>query len=137
MNIKTIWKDGTCFEAHNEFNQPVVMESHGGESKERGPTPMELILYGLAGCTGIDTVGILKKMRMEPDRFEIDIQAERATEPPKVYTKIHLVFRFWGTNLNEKRIERAVSLSHDSYCSVSAMIQSTATITYEIKIEQT
>lgn len=94
------------------------------------PTPMELILHGLAGCAGVDVVSILEKMQQPLDGLEIDVIAERAESHPRVYTKIHLVFRVRGA-LDERKLQRALELSHDTYCSVAAMLRSTATLSYE------
>jgi len=106
----------------------------GGE--DLGPRPKVLLLAGLIGCTGIDVVSILNKMKVKPDDFNIEVKAEESEEHPKVYTKIHLVYLFKGKDLPQDKIERAVSLSQEKYCGVSAMLDKAAPITYEIKIEE-
>ncbi|MGC9512055.1 MAG: OsmC family protein [Fidelibacterota bacterium] len=96
-----------------------------------GTRPMELVLEALGGCTAMDVLSILRKKRMNFDRFAMDIEAERAGEHPKVFTKIHVVYKFWGNELSEKSITRAIELSETRYCSVSVMLRSTAEITSE------
>ena len=92
---------------------------------EAASSPMELFLISLGGCTGMDVASLLKKMRVKIDKFEIVIEAERAEEHPKIYTKIDLVYKFWGKDLDSSKakIEKAINSSQDNYCSVSAMIK--------------
>ena len=110
-------------------------ESLGGHNS--ASRPMEVILQGLAGCTGMDVMSILKKKRVKIDHFAMTVEAERADIHPKVFTKIHLTYKFWGKDLSEKAIDRAIDLSENKYCSVSEMLRSTAKITssYEMNPE--
>jgi putative redox protein len=110
-------------------------EENGG--KNLGPRPKKLLLAGLIGCTGMDVASILKKMQVEPEDFNITATAETADEHPKVYTQIHLTYRFIGKSLPKDKIERAVSLSQERYCAVSAMLQKAAPVSYDIVIEET
>lgn len=103
----------------------------GGE--DSAPRPMELVLIGLGGCTGMDVVSILRKMRLNWERFEILLEAERAPDHPKVFTKIHLIYRIWG-EVPEEKLKRAIELSLGRYCSVTAMLRRTAEITYDYEI---
>lgn len=96
--------------------------------------PKELLLIGLGGCTGADVASILHKMKEKVDRFEIDIQAESATEHPKVFTKIHVLYKFWGDSLKSSNLEKAINLSQDKYCSVSAMLKKAVVITHSYEI---
>jgi putative redox protein len=93
---------------------------------------MELVLIGLCGCTGYDVVSILQKKREPFTSLEIRAEAERAPDPPSVYTKIHLIYRVGG-KVSHKAVEDAVHLSKEKYCSVSAMLQKTAKITTQIE----
>ena len=99
-------------------------------------SPMELVLMGLVTCSGLDVVVILEKRRVQLDDFEIKASAERAEKHPRVYTKIHLKYIFTSPDLKEKDAEKAIHLSHDKYCSVSAMLDKTAEITSEIEIKR-
>lgn len=105
----------------------------GGENL--GPRPKKLLLAGLIGCTGIDVVSILKKMKVELESFNLEAKAESSEEHPKVYTEIHLTYRFKGENLPMDKLEKAVSLSQEKYCGVSAMLKKAAPVTYDIVVE--
>ncbi|MFC2075935.1 OsmC family protein [candidate division KSB1 bacterium] len=113
----------------------VVMDAKeevgGGDG---APRPLELVLIGLGGCTGMDVSSILKKMRIDYDRFEIAASAERAEEHPKTFTKIHMTYRFKGNDLDESKLKRAIELSQDRYCSVSAMLKQAAEITWSLEV---
>jgi len=97
-------------------------------------TPMELVLLALGGCSGADVVSILDKKKVSLNGFEINIDAERAESYPKVYTKINLEYVFYGQNIDPKHVERAIALSHEKYCSVSAMLKPTVSIKSSYKI---
>jgi putative redox protein len=101
---------------------------------EASSTPKELVLTALGGCTGADVASILNKMKEKYSRFEINLDAEIAEEHPKVFTKIHMNYIFWGNNLKEENISKAISLSQDKYCSVSAMLKESVELTYSHKI---
>jgi len=101
---------------------------------EGAAKPMELVLLGLGGCTAMDVLSIVKKMHITLDDFNIDIEAENATEHPKVFTQITINYRFYGKDLDSSKLEKAVNLSQDKYCSVSAMLAKTADIDYKIYI---
>lgn len=109
-----------------------AVEAVGGEN--RGPRPKPLILAGLGGCTGMDVISILRKMRIEPEYFNIAVAADSTDEHPKYYNKIHITYSFKGKNLPMDKLEKAVNLSQDRYCGVSAMLGKAAELTYEIKI---
>ena len=97
-------------------------------------TPMELVLIALGSCSAADVVSILDKKKVFLKGFEINIDAEQAKDYPKVFTKIKLEYVFYGKNIDPKHVERAIELSLDKYCSVSAMLKSSASITTSIKI---
>jgi len=106
-------------------------EKSGGHNK--GPRPMELLLAGLAGCTGIDVVLILNKMKTELEDFNMELEAERAEETPKRFTKIHITYKFKGKKLDERRVERAINLSEEKYCSASNSLNAEIISSYEIE----
>ena len=99
-----------------------------------GAGPMELVLMAIAGCSGMDVVSILDKMRVTFNRFEIVVQGERATDHPRVFTDVEVVYKFWGENLSEEKLKRAISLSMEKYCSVANMIDKVANLTYRLEI---
>lgn len=100
-----------------------------------GPRPKQLMLAALIGCTGIDIMSILKKMRIELDDLNIEVQADNTEEHPRAYENIHLIFTFKGKNLPKDKIEKAVSLSQEKYCGVSAMLKKATSVTYDIVYE--
>ncbi len=135
MNTTVRWIDGMMMVGESASGHAIVMdgpEELGG--KNLGVRPMEMLLLGMGGCTTVDVVSTLKKMREEVRDCRVEISAERADEHPKVFTSIHLHFIVEGENLNEKKIAKAVSLSADKYCSASIMLGKMATITHDFTI---
>jgi putative redox protein len=106
-----------------------------GSSTKLGPSPMELVLVGLVGCTAYDVVSILEKKRQVVAGLEVSARAERAEEPPRVYTEIHVEYVVHGRDLQPKAVEDAIQLSKEKYCSASIMIGKTAHITTSYRIE--
>ncbi len=104
---------------------------------EAGASPMELILFGLGGCTGMDVVSILRKMRVNLEDLRIEIDSERADAHPKIYTKIDLTYHFYGPDLPRDKLDRAVQLSEKTYCSVSAMLSESTAINVKIENHNT
>ncbi|MCH9745342.1 MAG: OsmC family protein [Proteobacteria bacterium] len=132
--MKTIvrWIDGMMMVGESASGHALIMdgpEDLGG--KNLGVRPMEMLLLGMGGCTTVDVISTLKKMREAVSDCRVEISAERADEHPKVFTKIHLHFVIKGDNLNEKKVAKAVSLSADKYCSASIMLGKMATITHD------
>lgn len=129
MRTEVTWQGGMRFSADGRW----VMDStpeHGGTGT--GPTPMETVLLALAGCTGMDVVSILRKMRAPLADLRIEVEAERAREHPRVFTAIHLRYHLNGEGLKPEQAVRAVGLSQEKYCSVSAMLRASARLTYEV-----
>ncbi len=124
-----VWVNEERFLGEATSGHGVVVDA--GE-KKLGPSPMELVLVGLCGCTASDVVTILRKKREAFTRLEVRAKAERAGEPPKVFTEIHLTYMVSG-NVSKKAMEDAVRLSKEKYCSVSAMLEKTAKITTKIE----
>jgi putative redox protein len=133
MKVRARWIAPMQFAAEAEGGLRVVMDSspgHGGAGV--GPSPMQTVLAALAGCTGMDVISILTKMRAPLEGMAIDIEAERAAEHPRVFTKIHLRYEFDGAGVTREQVEKAVTLSLERYCSVTAMLRKSAEITHEI-----
>lgn len=104
----------------------------GGE--DLGYRPKPLVMAALAGCTGMDVVSILKKMRVEYDGLEIKVEGDVADEHPKTYTALKLIYEFKGKDLPMKKLEKAVALSEETYCGVWAMYKKAVPVTYEIRV---
>jgi len=135
VHIKLQRLEGNTFVARSESNHWIMLDTkkeHGGQ--DAAASPMEMVLCALGGCTGMDVESILQKMRTPADKFLIEISAERQDEHPRIFTKIHLKYIFHGNNLNADSITKAVNLSRNKYCSVSAMLAKSAVISYEILI---
>lgn len=135
MNATVRWMEGLSFTATPESGATITLDTlpeHGGTG--RGPSPMETVLLALGGCTGMDVVSILQKMRAPLEGVEIRISADRANEHPRVFTKIHLEYVFTGRGLAADQVKRAVELSQEKYCSVSAMLRNAAELTYSWRI---
>lgn len=132
--VECTWKEDMAFEAEvNGFKIALDADPAVG-GKERGPRPKPLALVALAGCTGMDVISILKKMRIEPSYFNVSVEGELTEEHPRYYEKIHLVYEFKGNDLPMEKLEKAVNLSQERYCGVTAMLQKAASITHEIRI---
>jgi putative redox protein len=124
----TTWIEKQRFNGVADSGHPIVVDG----DKAAGNSPMELVLIGLCGCTGYDVVSILQKKREPFTSIEVRAEAERAEDPPSVYTKIKLIYRVGG-KVSRKAVEDAVRLSKEKYCSVSAILAKSAKITAEIE----
>ncbi len=136
MDVVLRWTGGMQFEGSNAVGRTVTMDTHpesGGQ--DRGPTPMETLLIALAGCTAMDIVPILRKMRAPLEDLTLHVSGKRATEHPKVLTDIHVRYVARGRGLTEEQVEKAVRLSQEKYCSISAMLRLSARLTTEVVVE--
>ena len=135
MNLSVNWVDGMLMVGKSHSGHSITMDGPieiGGENL--GVRPMEMLLLGVAGCTMIDVVTTLKKMRQDLSHCETKISAERANEHPKVFTDIHIQFIVKGKNLNSKKVDKAITLSAEKYCSASIMLGKTAKITHDFEV---
>lgn len=137
MQITSRWQGGLAFEAYTESGHTIVTDGGaavGGQNL--GARPMELLLVGMAGCSGIDVVTILQKQRQDVVACEAKVEAERAQEDPKVFTKIHLHFDITGRNLSEDAAAKAVQLSAQKYCSASIMLAKAADVSHSFTVHE-
>jgi putative redox protein len=135
VNATVRWTSAMQFSGAGAAGTTITMDArpeHGGGGA--GPSPMETMLLALGGCTGIDVVSVLQKMRAPLEALEIRIAAERAEEHPRVFTSIALEYTFVGAGLQPDQVNRAVELSQTRYCSVSAMLRQVAALTYAWRI---
>jgi putative redox protein len=138
MNSTIKWVDGAMFVGITGSGHTVVVDGPpeaGG--RNLGPRPMELVLTGLGSCTAFDVVDILKKGRHPIAACEVELQAERAAQVPKVFTRVHIHFKVSGAGLKPAAVERAVKLSAEKYCSATIMLQASVTITHDFEIVDT
>lgn len=136
MTSKVTWVSSHRFIGGSGSGHGVIMDGSKSTDPEGslGPSPMEMVLMGLGGCSGIDVIHILEKMRQSVSGCKVELEGERAEEPPRVYNRIHLTYTITGIGLSQKRVEEAVRLSGDKYCSVSVMLNSSVEMTREVKI---
>jgi len=135
MKAEVKWLGGRAFEGTPDSGHSVIMDSSpdfGGE--DRGVRPMELLMLGMGGCTSIDVMNILEKSRQDVTACVAEISAERAETEPKVFVRMHVHFKVTGRNLDAQRVQRAISLSAEKYCSASIMLGKTAEITHDFEI---
>ncbi|HAF01273.1 MAG TPA: OsmC family protein [Methylophilaceae bacterium] len=136
MKARIKWIEGVSFLGESETGHAVVLDGapeNGG--RNIGMRPMEMLLIGMGACTSFDVVTILKKARQPIVDCVAEIDATRADEVPKVFTKIHVHFVVTGDNLNEVQVERAVKLSAEKYCSASIMLSKSVAITHDYEIK--
>lgn len=126
----TKWKKGHEFTSNLDHNS---IEIDG--SRKNGFGPKALLLSAVAGCSGIDVVDILEKMRVSFSDFEIDVEADQTTEHPKVYKDIYITYKLKTDPDNEEKIRKAIDLSLDKYCGVSAMLKKNSPIHYKLEIQ--
>ncbi len=135
MKTRIKWNGNVSFLAESGSGHQVLMDGApeaGGQNL--GPRPMEMLLMGLGGCTTFDVMLILKRGRQDVSDCVVEIEAERATVDPKVFTRIHLHFVISGRNLKQQQVERALNLSAEKYCSASIMLKNIVEITHDYEI---
>jgi len=132
--VKVNWLENMAFEAEVNGHKIIIdaAEPVGGEN--RGPRPKPLMLVALAGCTGMDVVSILKKMRVELDGFNVVVEGDLTEDHPKQFSQMRVIYEFKGKDLPMDKLENAVNLSEERYCGVSAMYRKAIGITTEIRI---
>lgn len=135
MKARVQWLDGRAFVGESGSGHAVVMDGApeaGG--RNIGVRPMEMLLLGLGGCTAFDVVMILERMREKVTGLDVVLEGERATEDPKVFTHVKLVYKVTGRNLKPANVERAVKLSSEKYCSATIMFEKTAKVEHSFEI---
>lgn len=132
--VNVTWTDQMAFEAKVDGFSIVMDADEKVGGRNLGPRPKPLTLVSLGGCTGMDVISILGKMRVTPDFFDIEVEGELSEEHPKIFHAIHIKYIFKGNDLPMDKLEKAVSLSQDRYCGVSAMLKESSKLTYEIVI---
>jgi len=136
VNATVRWVEGMRFSGTGQSEAGITLDvkpEDGGTGQ--GPSPMETVLLALGGCSGMDVVSILRKMRAPLERLEIRISADRADDHPRIFTRISLEYIVAGAGLKADQVDRAVTLSQERYCSVSAMLRKAADLTYSWRIE--
>jgi putative redox protein len=131
MKTSTKWKHDGVFESRQEgSDKSITIDT----DKKQGPGPKSLLLSGLAGCSGIDVVDILKKQRVEFSDFSIDVESETTGDHPKVFKDISVIYSIRTDPANENKVKKAIELSLDKYCGVSAMLKKNSGIHYKLQL---
>lgn len=133
VEARVTWVENRRFVGHASSGHAIVID---GSPDKLGPSPMELVLLGLIGCSAFDVIDILEKKKQAISSFEVIAQAERAADHPRVYTAISVEFVVRGQAIKAKAVEDAIQLSMDKYCSVAGMLNKTARITTGYRIEE-
>lgn len=135
MKSKVVLKDGMHFQGELDgFDIPIDADEQFG-GRDLGPKPKGLVLTSLIGCTAMDVISILRKMRAEPEEFSVEAETELTDEHPKVFKNVVITYRLKGDKVTADKVEKAVKLSQDQYCGVSAMLKKAVPIEYKIEIE--
>jgi putative redox protein len=129
-HVSTVFNQGMTFTASINHHK-VVMDSHDDPAHEAGPSPKRLMLASLAGCTGIDIVSVLNKMKVDFSEFSIDITASLTDEHPRMYKHVKIIYKIKLSEKNRPKMEKAIQLSQDKYCGVSAMFKAFAKLEIE------
>jgi putative redox protein len=137
MKAEAVFVDGLRFVARADSNRSIVVDgAAAGGGADSAIHPAELVLVGLIGCTGMDVVSILRKMRVEFTELRITAEAEREPDPPKPFTSIKVTYSFKGSSIPEDKVERAIQLSEERYCTVAASLERPVPVTHEYRITE-
>ncbi len=134
-SIKTVWRKNNIFDTELDGHTLTIDLSKEAGGDDAGPRPKKLVLAAATGCTGLDVVEILKKMRINIKNFAMNVEAELTTEYPITYSSMKVIYEFEGENLPKEKIERACKLSFDNYCGVMALLKKAIPVTYEVRIK--
>ncbi len=132
VNVK--WNENLSFTSEIDGHKIEIDAKPENGGQDKGPRPKPLILTALGGCTGIDVVDILKKMRIKPDKFNVKVEGKLTESYPKHYSQITVIYEFKGEELNEEKVKKAVLLSEEKYCGVSHILKQVVKLTHKIII---
>ena len=134
--VTTVWKENMVFESDNPSGETLFIDAPDEGIENKGLRPKALMLSSLAGCSGLDVVSLLKKMRAEVDDFKMVVHGELTEEHPRYYHKVVIAYHFYGSDLQEDKINKAVKLSVDQYCGVMEMFRQFAKVTTEVYLHK-
>ena len=132
--VDLAWTDKVAFTGDMDGHKITVDATEQSGGSDLGPRPKKLMLTALAGCTGIDVIMILKKMKVEPESFNVIVEGDVTEEHPMHYTKMHVIYQFKGKDLPMDKLEKAVKLSESTYCGVTAAYRKAMEMTWEIRV---
>lgn len=134
--ISSEWKGGLEFESDVDGHKVITDAPIANNGQDRGPSPKKLQLVALAGCTGMDVISILKKMRVNVEKYNVIVEGEMREEHPKYYERMHIIYEFGGKDLPIEKLKKAIKLSEETYCGVEALYRKAIEVTSEIRILQ-
>ena len=134
--VDMLWTDNFAFQTDMDGHKVVIDVDIPAGGSDLGPRPKKLMLTALAGCTGIDVIMILKKMKVVPEAFNVIVEGDLTDEHPKFYYKIKIIYKFKGKDLPKDKLEKAVRLSEEKYCGVSALYKKAVELVTEILVEE-
>ncbi len=132
--VDLAWKDNMAFETEQDGHKLIIDAGTESGGNDLGPRPKKLMLTALAGCTGIDVISILKKMKIVPDAFRVVVEGDVTEEHPKKYAEVKVIYEFKGKDLPLDKLEKAVNLSEEKYCGVSAVYRESMKMSSEIRV---
>jgi len=133
-SVDIAWEKKMSFSTSVDGHELILDAPDAAGGEDRGPRPKPLMLVALGGCTGMDVISILKKMRVEVEDFHVKVEADITDDHPRYYHRIHVIYEFAGKDLPMDKLEKAVSLSEERYCGVSAIYRKAAEMTSEIRV---
>lgn len=134
--VDLAWTDKVAFETDMDGHKVVIDATKESGGSDLGPRPKKLMLTALAGCTGVDVIMILKKMKVEPEAFNVIVEADVTEEHPKHYSKMKVIYQFKGKDLPKDKLEKAVKLSEEKYCGVTAVYKKAMEMESEIRVTE-
>jgi len=134
QSVDVMWTSNMAFKANISGHEIMLDLDETGGGQNLGPKPKPLLLVSLGGCTAMDVISILKKMRIEPEYFNVSVEGELTEEYPKHFKKIKLIYEFRGKDLPLDKLQKAITLSQEHYCGVSETLRKSVEITSEIRI---
>lgn len=137
QDISIFWKSGMAFEAVVNGHKLMLDAGEQVGGHNLGPRPKPLMLVALAGCTAMDVVSILAKMRVDLENFDVKVEGEQSEEQPVHYISMHIIYEFWGKDLPVEKLEKAINLSHERYCGVSAVYRKAMPVTHSMVVHNT
>ena len=137
MELNLKWHSGMSFTSQIRGHEVPIDAAFSVGGTDRGPTPKELVLAGVAGCSAMDAITYLKKYKITPLDLNVATFAEQTDTTPKYFSKIHLVYKFLGSDLNQEKVIKSVETSMTKYCGVSYMLTKTTPITYDVELNGT
>lgn len=132
--VDLAWTDKVAFETDMDGHKVIIDATEESGGSDLGPRPKKMMLTALAGCTGVDVIMILKKMKVIPEAFHVIVEADVTDEHPKHYTKMKVIYQFKGKDLPKDKLEKAVKLSEEKYCGVTAVYKKAMEMETEIRV---